>query len=320
MTRPDETSNPSERTLSEVDGLAVDLLIEHGFDLDSAIRANPTSADRLRAAHTLFTNLDAYEAEPVDDSLVDATMARIAREDEAVRDRMRFDNTTQPSRGGGHWNDFIGLACAGILLLAVGVPIASWVRGRNADARCGENMRLLGSGLASYVTDHSHMPIAAGFAPDLSSLGSWSQYRGGKHLVALTDGQYCETGCLACGNDETGEGYAYQVPHSTAHYTWQNGVRAPAIADRNPVIDLRRRGQQIGTLIMNSPEHGGRGQNVLFTDGSVEFLGSPIVVIPACSLLPSHTENIWLPMDRGQSEDGLDHPADWIGIDIFLIQ
>jgi hypothetical protein len=36
--------------------------------------------------------------------------------------------------------------------------------------------------------------------------------------------------------------------------------------------------------------------------------------------MPSHTENIWIPMDRGQLEDGVDAPIDWIGFDIFLMQ
>ncbi len=310
-------------TLSPADCGAIDMLIEHGFDLDATVAANPTQASRLRAAHTLFMRLDAYECEAPDASLVDATLARIAREDSDSQARMRFDanadnNTTDLTRG--RWHNFIGLACAAILILSISIPIASYMQGRSADARCGNNQRELASGITSYVRDNNHMPIAAGFSPDLSALTSWNDYKSAKHLGSLVDGQYCAEGCVACGNDTTGEGYAYQVPTRSSHFAWSNGVRAPAIADRNPLIDLSRRGQLVGVLVINSPEHGGRGQNVLFTDGSVEFLGSPVLIIPATAQMASHIENIWIPMDLGSKEDGLDSPSEWLGFDVFLTQ
>ncbi len=314
----------TDATLSPADCEALDLLIAHEFDLNAAISANPAASARLHAAHALFTRLDAYECEAPDESIVDATLAHIARADDATAARMRFDpaldqaQSTGPSRG--RWHDFIGLACAAILILSIGIPIASYMQGRNADAECGNNQRNLASGIASYVRDNEHMPIAAGFSPDFSALTSWNDYKSAKHLNELVDGGYCSKGCLACGNDATNEGYAYQVPSRGAHFAWSNGSRAPAIADRNPVIDLSRRGQVVGVLVINSPEHDGRGQNVLFTDGSVEFLGSPMLIVPSSAAMKSHLENIWIPMDQGHLEDGIDSPGEWLGLDIFLTQ
>ncbi len=320
---PERTHNGTARatsTLSEPDSAAIDILIEHGFDLAAATNAHPALAARLAAAHQLFGRLDSYETEPVDESLVDLTLARIAREDENAASRMRLEPSALPKLGSGRWHDFIAIACAAILLVSIGAPIFAWMSGRNADLRCSENLRQLGAGIAAYHGDHRSMPMQASLLPDLTSLGGWQNYRNGKHLSSLVDGQYCSAGCTACGNDTTGEGYAYQVPNSTASFAWAGGFRAPAVADRNPVIDLMRRGRSVGTFSMNSPEHGGRGQNLLFTDGSVEFVATPVLVLPASAHLASHSENIWIPMDRSRLEDGVDAPAEWIGFDIFLMQ
>ena len=306
---------------------ALDLLIEHGLDLDAAIAAHPQQRDRLQAAHALFGRLDAYDVEAPDESLVDATLARIAHEDAAIAQRMRVGadselsgNSDALSASRGRWGDFIGLACAAILILSVGIPVVSYMRGKNIDAECGNNQRNLASGIETYVRDNNHMPIAAGFSPDLGGLLSWHDYKSARHLDPLVDGKYCAEGCLSCASDPTEEGYAYQVPTRSSHFAWKNGVRAPAVADRNPLIDLSRRGKLVGVLIINSPEHGGRGQNVLFTDGSIEFLGSPVLLIPGTTELPAHSENIWLPMDRGQHEEGIPSPSEWLGVDIFLTQ
>jgi hypothetical protein len=318
------TSHDASTQLSAHDAIALDLLIEHGFDLDAAIAAAPaadaTIERRLRAAYDQFLRFESYPVEAPDASLVDATLARIAREDAAQRDRLRFSNAPVSVGSSKRWHDFIALACAAILLLSVGVPVMSWMQGRNAESMCASNLRTLGTGVASYLQDHKSLPIAAGFGAELANLADWSKYRNHKHLDALVGGGYCAASCAACGNDTTGEGYASQIPSDAAMRTWMGGMRMPAIADRNPVIDLSRRGRVIGTFTMNSPEHGGRGQNVLFTDGSVEFVHSPILMIPGSVHLPAHQENIWLPMDRSQSEDGLDSPSEWLGVDIFLLQ
>lgn len=316
----DVASGGAFAALCDADQRALDILIEHGFDLERASAAHPAESRRLAAAHALFARLDAYETGPIDASLVDLTLARIAREDAEESERMRIEPRAGWGIGSGRWHDFIAVACAAILLFSIGAPLVSWVSGRRADRRCGDNLRQLGAGIASYVGDHKHMPIAAGFAPNLGSLTGWKDYQNGKHLSPLTAGSYCDAECLACGNDDTGEGYAYQVPTRRGHFAWSGGFRAPAVADRNPVIDLVRRGQSVGSYTMNSPEHRGRGQNILFTDGSVEFIGSPVLSLPASAIMPPHSENIWLPMDAQQLEDGLDAPVDWTGIDIFLMQ
>jgi len=288
---------------------------------EAAVRARPALADRLRAARELFGHLDRYEASEPDPALVDATLARIAAAEGERESRMRVGfGSTAPGLGGERWRDVLALACAAILVLSIGMPILSQMTGRSRDAACGGNLRSLGAGITGYVRDHGGMPIAAGFSPDLSKLPSWSSLRNADNLRTLADRGYCDAGCLCCGSDTSRSGYSYQVPTPEAFRRIQSGERGPLAADRNPVIDLFRGGKAIGTFTMNSPEHGGRGQNVLFTDGSVEFVRSPILIVPGLGAFPAHAENIWVPMGGDRLEDGFDLPRDWNRIDVFLTQ
>lgn len=320
----DDTRGPRQGgpSLSAPDMEAIDLLIEHDFDLARATAARPELAARLAAASRLFARLDDYAVEPSDPALTDATLARIAREEQAREDRMRLD----PARGGSftstRWPDLWAVACVALIVVAVGLPLANWMRSRASEAACADNMRALGGGVARYVKDRGAMPFQASLMPDFSALKHWSDVDNNRHLDVLTDGQYAEKRCLCCANDPTGEGYAYQVPTAAAMRAWTTGIRVPIIADRSPAIELTRAGKPIGFCILNSPDHGGAGQNALFTDGSVEFVRSTTLVMPAFDNMPRHLENIYLPMseaERGKPEEGLDKPSEWIGIDVFLL-
>lgn len=331
---PDGEPHTPPPALAADDAVAIDLLIEHGLDLDAATRARPELSARLSAAAALFGRLEAYPVEAPDAQLVDATVARIARAESEREDRMRLQPALEPAQSTpalARWRDLVGLFAAAIIILSIGMPIAAWMQGRSNDANCSNNLRLLGSGIATYFGDHASMPVAASLVPDLGSLANWQDYRGGRHLKHLAESGYCDRSCTCCGADSTGEGYAYQVPSREARLAWGGVVRIPAVADRNPLIDLTRRGRVIGSYSINSPEHGGRGQNVLFTDGSVLFEGSPILVLPDLApeghpfATPAHQrlENIWLPLDRLDAdhiEDDLPKPSLWMGIDIFLVQ
>lgn len=311
--------------LSPEDIDALDLLAEHGFDLARAAAAAPGQRARLEAVMRELALLDRHAVEPPDPSLTDATLARIARADDARGARMRIAPTAAGGRGGGggRWPDLWALASVALIVVAVGLPIARWMQARAGDAACADNLRTLGTGVARYVRDHEAMPFQASVMPDLGTLGSWVGLGNNRHLEPLSEQNYCDARCRCCPNDPKGEGYAYQVPNRSLLPAWQLGARVPFVADRNPVIDLLRAGEPVGMCIINSPEHGGRGQNALFTDVSVEFMASPAVSVPAIADQPAHVENIWLPMTaspRGPAERALDDaPSDWLRFDVFLL-
>lgn len=320
----DDTNGPlpGGPALSTPDMEAVDLLIEHEFDLARATAARPEMAARLAAASRLFSRLDAYSTDAPDASLTDATMARIEQEERAREGRMRIDTTRGGSLTSGRWPDLWAVACVALIVVGVGIPLANWMKTRAAESECADNLRALGGGIARYVNDHDAMPYQASLMPDLSRLERWTDTDNNRHLAALTDGKYAEQRCLCCPNDPTGEGYAYQVPNKAALHAWRAGVRVPVVADRSPVIELTRAGLPIGHCIVNSPDHGGAGQNALFTDASVEFMRSTTLMVPALEDMPRHLENIYLPMsdaERGKLEEGLDKPSEWIRIDVFLL-
>ncbi len=316
----------TQARLSPADIDALDILAEHGFDLARAVAAAPEQRARLEAVLRELALLERHEVEPPDAALTDATLARIARADEARDARMRFSPAAARGAGGagGRWPDLWALASVALIAVAVGLPIARWMQARAGDAACADNLRGLGTGVARYVRDHDAMPFQASVMPDLGKLGSWVGLGNNRHLEPLAEKNYCDARCRCCPNDASGEGYAYQVPNRSLLPAWQLGARIPFVADRNPVIDLLRAGEPVGMCIINSPEHGGRGQNALFTDVSVEFMASPAVAVPAIAEQPAHVENIWLPMTdspRGPAERALgDAPSDWLQFDVFLLQ
>lgn len=330
----DASPTPSTTTLGADDAEAVDALLEHAFDAEAACAAHPALAARIRAAAALFGALDRYPVEPQDDAdadaLVDATLARIARADAERESRMRVPQpvaavASGASRvGAGRWPDLIAVASAALILVSIGLPIADWLSTKRNITRCGATMGELAGAFERYTQDNAgSLPVRAQLLPDLGVLDAWHRYRNGHHLKPLAEGGYCEDGHLGCPCDRSGEGFAYQVPSPRSMRAWRAGVRVPLLADRNPAIPLMARGEQVGACVINSPEHEGKGQNVLHSDGSIAFLALPIVEVGAFEGLGAHQENIWLPMTLERLErleHGIDRPSDWIGFDVFLMQ
>lgn len=322
-----EDAEPTEPSatyprLSAADERAVDALVEHGFDVDRARAAHPEIADRIAAAHAYFVRADErYPVEAPDPALVDATLARIDREEEDRAARMRVAPGGIPTLGRGRWADFVAVACVAILLVSIGMPLMNSLRDRSERAGCAANLRELGTGLAAYHGDFNSRPIAAGFAPDLASLRDWSSYDNSKHLDPLAANKYCSPGCLHCAKDTEGGGYASLVPHERLNRHWLRTAHIPLVADRNPLVYRTAfGGRAYVRAIENSLDHGGAGQNVLFGDLSIVFELSPILTVRLADDASPTPENIWLPASRSGSEESLNSPADWGAIDVFLTQ
>jgi hypothetical protein len=327
--------------LSEDDARVLDLLVDGGWD--PSVIAALAPADRERAERLLATlerldvPLDATgeaSADGVDaETLINATMARIERADAERRERMRFD-PVGPSAGSRRrlrFPDLIAVASIALLAAVVLVPLVHWRNARALDTACENNLRLIAQGIHAYTESFAGaMPMTAGLLPGLRSsrggsadIGSWIGYRNSDHLNALKDGQFCSSRCLCCPGDHaagTDDGcYAYQVTTGERPLRWQQGPTTAVVGDRNPLVDLKRHGETIGSVALNSASHGGRGQNLLFSDGAVQFSNSPYL-----TLREEHgkrtIDNIWLPF--GDHADSLsDRPAfgPARGVDAFLL-
>ena len=315
--RPDGSRAPS---LSAEDARILDRLVEAGFDVDAC---GFSADDRVRAERLTgyLGLLDAYPIDAMDeaaaDGLLDATMARIDQDEAERAGRMRLD----PERGTGvggrrfRFPDLVAVASIAILAAVVLVPIANWRNARALDTRCENNMRMIAEGIDVYTrTFDGAMPMTASLLPDVAG---WLGYRNADNLHPLKAGHYCPEGCLCCPGDHDPNGcYAYQVTLGERRPAWQNGPRVAVVGDRNPLVDLKRNGQTVASVALNSASHGGRGQNILSSDGSILFANSPYLPVGSDPAAAGGLDNIWLPF--GDRPDALtQRPGS--GVDAFLL-
>ena len=289
--------------LHPLDERALDWLVDHGFDLTGVADAPPELKERIERLSGSMSPLASYAVAPPSETLVDATLARIARSDaDADRaDRMRIE----PSGIGLRSFRLPELiAVAAVLFLGVGVlfPMAQQFRSSSAATLCSNSLRKLGSAMHGYAADN------AGSAPAMAGLGSLFSPAGNptpddlsrhhRSLDALVHKGYCVAGCTKCNGART---YSYRIATHPRQLRLAVLPATPIVSDANPLVDAMRRGQRDADASANSSNHGSRGQNVLFTDGSTVWTTSPMFRDPRVSRL----DNIWLFQLRDGSE-GLD--------------
>lgn len=321
--------------LSEADRRVLDRLADHGFD--ASCLEGLSIADRRRGERILgqLGLLDSYPdgipdglvTEPDADLLVDATLARIDREESARAGRLRIRadpaaSAAGPFRPSFRLADLVAVASAAILITTVAIPLVRSTRETSGRADCMNTLRRLAMGLDAYAEDfRGAMPVTAGFSlaggtGSGDAIGAWSRSRNGENLSPLVAGGYCNAGDLRCPCDRhggAGVGWAYRIP--AAGPGWEGADRTAVAADRNPIADLTLAGRPIGSVILNSENHGGEGQNVLWSDGSIEFLSIPCLQRPGPADHPHLTvDNIWIPAPPPPGGE----PA--VRIDIFLVQ
>jgi type II secretory pathway pseudopilin PulG len=179
-----------------------------------------------------------------------------------------------------------------VLLICLGIPpVLQFVRDRALQTECKDNMRQVYSALDHYMRDHNNS------IPALSETGPTSH--AGSYAVALRDkGLWGDSLRLSCppGGPKTPptleeikqhkeeeqaywQNFAGSYAYHLGYVTKENGkdiVQAlkrgdgdslPILADRAP-----RFGEVTDWATANSPNHGGRGQNVLHLGGHVQFV------------------------------------------------
>jgi hypothetical protein len=85
--------------------------------------------------------------------------------------------------------------------------------------------------------------------------------------------------------------YSYQNLFAHDRPRWVQPERTVVLADRSPVVPRALRGEWVNPL-GNSDNHQGHGQNVLWSDGSVAYLRTPVL---------ASGDNIWLPRQLEQA-------------------
>ena len=150
------TRGASERIarLSEADAEAIDQLFEHGLE-----ESNP-DGPREQAALDLFAVLESYPTEQASDELVNATLARVNREE--TERASRFSIANAPGFNGRQIRlpDFFAVAAALFLAFGIGWPLYQVINRQNdihhSQARLGE----YGAGIVSFAGENNgNLPL-----------------------------------------------------------------------------------------------------------------------------------------------------------------
>lgn len=301
------TMNDWNPELSANDQRLLDALVDVGFDreaLEPLTDQERERVDRLLQAFGLLndypTDIGESTWDDGQDILIHATLARIDRyEDDRAR-RMSLDEESVNGRGrlglGIRLQDFVAVAAVVLLGASVALPLLNTVQQNSIDQSCANNMRHIGYALSSYADDHNgQLPIArAGIGHQNVS---WDTVANTINLAPLIDGQYCDRGHLNCpGNHSNLElSYSYQFQRPNVRINWMSRRTTVVLGDRNPLIDAARTQRLLPAMTM-SADHGGRGQNVLRTDGATMWLSDQPIV--------GRQDNIWLPHGFERLEPG----------------
>ncbi len=318
MTTPDDKAPFREPHLCADDERLLDALAEAGFDRNILSNVSGDDDRRLGAICRTMGLLRDYPVEDASDTLVHATLARIDQHEEAHAARMSFDNHQNRFNSGRSGfririPDFITVAAVLLIGFSVLWPVLSTARQRSMDTLCADNLKHLAYAFGQYADDNNtELPVAmAGIG---SGALSWDKISNVLNLEPLVRGNYCEGRHLNCPGHQhndanaAGPSYSYRWFLPGSRTGWGTGrMMTVLVGDMNPMVNAARNGQFIPPLSI-SPNHGGRGQNVLVSDGSIMWLEIPIV---------GRNDNIWLPHGSSQLHNG-DQPAD--ESDVMLTQ
>lgn len=233
--------------------------------------------------------------------LVERTLALVERE--AAPAPISIE-TARARVGRIRWADFASAAAAILVLAAVVWPMFAAWRQSTLQTGCQANLGKVAWAMTAYAGDHrDSLPVAS------ASLhgGRWWDVgtpasSNSANLFTLARSGYAKLADLACpGNRDAPRAalppdagdwrdirevsYSYQIMFGSYRPLWKQPARTVVMADRSPVILHAIRGEVIYPL-ENSPNHSGYGQDVLFSDGSAEWIDTPVV---------ANDDNIWLP-------------------------
>ncbi|RUL87662.1 hypothetical protein [Tautonia sociabilis] len=266
--------------------------------LERAVAADPALAfrrDRLHRALDLLLDDGDDDLEPPP-RLAERTLHRIARHADEPR-TLEF----APNRPRFRWAD-VGVAAAVMLIGLMSLVPAVREQHRRADQLlCTDNLRQVGLALNQYATTHENYPFVdpscpaayvgaafvqlrdAGLLPDPAVLdcpcgGITEDSRSLPAFDVILDRERRSPGTCR-GDIHVDYAYHLGVRGGDGHpvpMTIRVSNHVPLVADQPPFrLDDSASSSRapVGGVILagNSPNHGGAGQNVLFTDGSVSW-------------------------------------------------
>lgn len=289
--------------LCDDDDDALELLVSAGFAperVPSGVRAR---ARRQMEIFGLLDGLDGAASVSGREALVARTLARVQSSIDGQQQRMVLETAASRTRRG-VLSQVISAAAMVLLVGAVVVPMASAMRQYGQRAQCQSNMIAAGLGFDAYAKDFRDLlPLASESRAGTEWWNVGDPARSNSaNLFTLVRTGYSKLPNLSCaGNPSACQSleaagamdwrsidqvsYSYQNMFAVDRARWTQANPVVVIADRSPIIPLAKLGQAFDPMA-NSLNHVGRGQTVLFNDGSARFLKTPVL---------ENKDNIYLP-------------------------
>ncbi|MFK7789153.1 MAG: hypothetical protein AB8C95_06595 [Phycisphaeraceae bacterium] len=306
-------------SLSSADAEALDALLELRVQ---GLADGPMPAgvrERLAGVRRVLELLDQTDGEPIPSGLAKRTIQAIDQDRLAQQQRSAMSSMNIAS----HRQGPIGIrqiattAALFVMALSILLPVLSNAQRDAQIAQCGQNLAGLGGDLQQIAFDHNgntHRP-AQPEADVFNPLAKFARTNlDGSTIPAseagyfvLLDQQRIASQHLSCPTGKRNDAAAlYNGQNPAAGGPFRVFLKPrPIFADANPLFRVTSKGlvrdQDIPSL-SRSLNHNGAGQNVLISDGSVQWM-----IRPAVQRRDSQdSDNIWLyqpDADADQDED-----------------
>jgi hypothetical protein len=283
---------------------------EHTTEAEALIASNQEAADIHSRLKANLLPLESVESEACPDDLIENTISfvneHIDSSQHQLRQLLEAEQTKKVPIKIGFWRNLTEMAAiAASIMLIVGilVPTMGLARQKYWQKKCGTQLMSFFQGLSNYITDHDgqHPSVATAAGAPWWKIG----YQGKENqsntrrIYLLVIDSYVSPSDFICPSNKASRNlqiesskvrtykdfpdrhyvtYSFQISCSQT----QSGklqCRKPIMADLNPLFEeLPTYDSQFRLrldkrlLTVNSSNHNGRGQNVLFGDGRVDFL------------------------------------------------
>lgn len=277
------------------------------------IESNPEAADFCSKVQSSIGPLDEWKVEPCPEDLVDSTVSYVSRaaghSEEKLGELLAFEESHTPARRSTLWIN-IGrrLAMAAVFMLVGGIALTAmqYMRYHAWRTQCQAQLAGIAKGISNYSADYDgRMPsVAMSAGSPWWKVGSQGQdnVSNTRHIWLLVKGGYVGPNEFLCPGAKTGQLQPITdqqakelfdfpnrkyIPYSTRLIcekapSYSSQGRKLIISDMNPLFESlptdfgRPLELKLDDKLMkvNSNNHGGRGQNLLFSDNSVQFVNT----------------------------------------------
>lgn len=279
---------------------------QESAEAELLISSSREAAEIHSRIKSVLSPLDSIKLEPCPDAIVESTIKRLGNSADSSRlrlQRLLDKEQAQPVtvRNQFWWNFGKMVAAAAVIFFFLGTLFAPLDFARQR-SRCSNQMAGIFRGLESYIADHDGQQpaVAAATGTPWWKVGHQGKdnYSNTRNVWLLVKGNYVDPRVFVCpgkscrgelefdgcgmqeGNDFPDRRYiTYSVRIKCPDKPCIMGNK-PIMADSNPIFDGLCADSSSGLKIriddkllsVNSANHKGKGQNVLFGDGSVRFI------------------------------------------------